>query len=169
MQELVLKLQYSKEDLRKYHFFTIFKKSKLYLVTFSISIIIGIISIITYISLSRNSLLIIFGIFLILFPAYIILVLMIQSDRLFKSAKIYWEEHIVTFYEDHIFVTTSDSTQKIYWDKIYEVVWTKKELVIYLGRNLGVYLIRSKYDPEILFKVEELLKKSIPLNKFKLK
>ncbi|GEM_PF-2789710 len=169
MEELTIKLQYTKEDLRKYQFFTYFKKSRARLLIFILAAIIGVFALVVSFATEYSSTLVFLGSFLILFPGIIALSLIVQSDMQFKSMKMYGYENVITFYEDHIYNTTTDSTQKIYWDKVYEVIWTKKELVIYLGRNIGIYLVRSKYDPEMLYKIEELMKKSMPLNKFKLR
>ncbi|AIO18154.1 hypothetical protein KQ51_00252 [Candidatus Izimaplasma bacterium HR1] len=152
----------TKEELRRYNIFSAIERRPLRRILQYLGPLLGLVQVGIYIFWVPNTLNLVIGAFLALYPFVIRYSVIRASDKNFDRNNLQDYEVYVTFNEDNFISETDVVCQKIMYSEIFKVYNRKEDIILFLNRYSGLYISKSAYDEHIVTRIIELIQQSIP-------
>ncbi|MDD3477275.1 MAG: hypothetical protein PHP32_00155 [Candidatus Izemoplasmatales bacterium] len=154
--------KYTPELAEKFVFFNMYRRKPMTAILVNIfGPFLGLVSLIITIFFTLDIMTLVLGIFLVGYPALIYVSLKSTAKRSVESNEALRKEISFTFLKDRIRENADGVVADVLWSSVFRVYLTKKEIVLYLKANQGVYFLKSDYDSQTLFSMEDAILRGV--------
>lgn len=163
MNNPTLVIKRTKEELRRYNIFNMIDRNAFMRLMQFMGPLFGLGQIIVFF-ITSDYILLVLGIFLIIYPLFIRRIVRRSSDRAYDQNNLQDFEVNITFNDDHFILFNDEVKEVVQYSEIFAVYNQKLDLYIFLDKRSGITLAKDKYDEAVLDRVLELLRNGTELN-----
>lgn len=162
MDNPIIKIRRTKEELRKYNVFSAIEMRPIRRMFQYAGPILGIMQLVIYYFWVQSTANLLIGAFLAIYPFLTRYSIIRASDQSYDRNNLGDYELTVSFNEDSFISETDVVCQKFMYRDVYKVYNRKDDLIVFLDKYSGLYISKKPYEKETIDNIVKLLIDAIP-------